>query len=130
KAEGKHKLVVSLDKDIPYFKLLMGFPSFYPQNKTSVEKYGSKYGTASKYMTYNGPFKMTKWTGSNLSWSLDKNENYLDKKSVKLDQINYKINKDNSTAYNLYQSKKLDETFLSTEQAKQLSNKSDYKVLK
>lgn len=40
KAEGKHKLVVSLDKDIPYFKLLMGFPSLYPQNKTSVEKYG------------------------------------------------------------------------------------------
>lgn len=130
KAEGKYKLVVSLDKDIPYFKLLMGFPSFYPQNKTSVEKYGSKYGTASKYMTYNGPFKMTKWTGSNLSWSLDKNENYWDKKSVKLDQINFKVNKDNSTAYNLYQSKKLDETFLSTEQAKQLSNKSDYKVLK
>ncbi|WP_405075967.1 peptide ABC transporter substrate-binding protein [Ligilactobacillus acidipiscis] len=130
KAQGDHKLVVSLDKEIPYFKLLMGFPSFFPQNKSAVEKYGSKYGTASKYMVYNGPFKMTAWTGSNLSWSLAKNSNYWDKESVKLDKINFKVNKDTSTAYNLYQSKKLDETFLSTEQAKQLSSKPDYQVLK
>ncbi|GBG93709.1 oligopeptide ABC transporter substrate-binding protein [Ligilactobacillus salitolerans] len=130
KADGKYKLVVTLDKKLPYFKLLMGFPSFFPQSKTAVDKYGSKYGTASKYMAYNGPFKMTGWTGSNLSWSLAKNSNYWDKKNVKLDQINFKVNKDTSTAYNLYQSKKLDETFLSTEQAKQLSSKPDYQVLK
>lgn len=49
KAEGDYKLVVTLDKKIPYFKLLMGFPSFFPQNQGAVEKYGSKYGTASKY---------------------------------------------------------------------------------
>lgn len=130
KADGKYKLVVTLDKKLPYFKLLMGFPSFFPQSKTAVDKYGSKYGTASKYMAYNGPFKMNGWTGSNLSWSLAKNSNYWDKKNVKLDQINFKVNKDTSTAYNLYQSKKLDETFLSTEQAKQLSSKPDYQVLK
>ena len=55
KAEGNNKLVVSLDKRIPYFKLLMGFPLFFPQQEKAVEKYGSKYGTASKYMVYNGP---------------------------------------------------------------------------
>ncbi len=130
KAEGKHKLVVTLDKKLPYFKLLMGFPSFFPQSKAAVDKYGSKYGTASKYMAYNGPFKLTSWTGSNLSWTLAKNNDYWDKKAVKLDKINFKVNKDNSTAYNLYQSKKLDEALLSTEQAKQLSSKPDYFVLK
>ncbi|KRM95505.1 oligopeptide-binding protein [Liquorilactobacillus aquaticus DSM 21051] len=122
KAEGNYKLVVTLDKKLPYFKLLMGFPSFYPQSQKAVEKYGSKYGTASKYMVYNGPYELTKWTGTNLSWTLKKNNDYWDKKNVKLSAINYKVNKSNTTAYNLYQSGKLDMTYLNAEQAKQMSN--------
>ena len=128
KADGDYKLVVTLDKQIPYFKLLMGFPTFFPQNQKAVEKYGSKYGTASKYMCYDGPFNLTKWTGTNLSWSLKKSDNYWDKKNVKLDSINFKVNKSNSTAYNLYQSGKLDATSLSAEQAKQLKGQSGYTV--
>ena len=89
KAKGKHQLVVTLEKNVPYFKLLLGFPSFFPQNESVVKEAGAKYGTASKYMAYNGPFKLNKWTGSNLSWSLDKNDKYWDKKAVKLDQINF-----------------------------------------
>ena len=46
KAEGDNKLVVTLDKRIPYFKLLMGFPLFFPQNQKVVEANGSKYGTS------------------------------------------------------------------------------------
>ena len=128
KADGDYKLVVTLDKQIPYFKLLMGFPTFFPQNQNAVEKYGSKYGTASKYMCYDGPFNLTKLTGTNLSWSLKKSDNYWDKKNVKLDSINFKVNKSNSTAYNLYQSGKLDATSLSAEQAKQLKGQSGYTV--
>lgn len=130
KADGKYKLTVTLSKKLPYFKLLMGFPSFFPQNQKAVEKYGKKYGTAAKYMVYDGPFKMTGWTGSNLKWSLVKNTNYWDKKHVKLDKINFMVNKSTTTSYNLYQSKKLDQTILSTEQAKQLSNDSAYTVIK
>ena len=87
KSVGQYKVVVTLTKKIPYFKLLMGFPSFFPQNKTAVEKYGKKYGTSSKYMVYDGPFKMTGWTGTNLSWTLSRNKNYWDKSHVKLDKI-------------------------------------------
>lgn len=130
KAEGKYKLVVTLEKKLPYFKLLMGFPVFFPQNQNVVEKYGKKYGTAAKYLVYNGPFKMEGWSGSNLSWKLVKNKNYWDKKDVKLSQINFSVNKSTTTSYNLYQSKKLDYTPLSTEQAKQLKGKDGYRVLK
>lgn len=126
KAEGDNKLVVTLDKRIPYFKLLMGFPLFYPQSQKAVEKYGSKYGTASKYMVYNGPFVQTGWTGSNLSWKLKKNNNYWDKKAVKLDTINYSVQKTPSTAYNLYQSNKIDAVVLDAQQTKQLKNNSGY----
>jgi len=130
KAVGKYKLVVNLEKQLPYFKLLMGFVVFAPQNQKAVEQYGGKYGTAAKYMCYDGPFKMTEWTGTNLKWKLVKNDNYWDKKNVKLSEINFSVNKSTTTSYNLYQSKKLDETILSPEQAKQLSSNADYSVLK
>lgn len=126
KAEGDHKLVVKLEKAVPYFKLLMGFPAFFPQNQKVVEKYGDKYGTNSKAMVYNGPFKLEDWTGSNLKWTLAKNDKYWDKKKVKLDAINYTVNKQPQTAYNLYQSGKVDATALGAEQAKQLKGKTGY----
>ena len=96
-AQGDYKLVVRLDKRIPYFKLLMGFPLFFPQQEKAVQKFGSKYGTASKYMVYNGPFVQKGWTGSNLSWKLVKNPNYWDKSAVKLKAINYSVQKTPST---------------------------------
>jgi oligopeptide transport system substrate-binding protein len=67
KAVGKYKLVITLERRIPYFDKLMGFAVFFPQSEKVVKKYGSKYGTASKYMIYNGPFVQKGWTVSNLS---------------------------------------------------------------
>ena len=129
KAEGKYKLVVTLDRRIAYFDKLMGFAVFFPQQEKAVKKYGSKYGTASKYMAYNGPYKQTGWTGSNLTWKLVKNKNYWDAKDVKLDAIKYSVQKSPSTAYNLYQSKKLDYTSLDASQTKQLKNDPAYRSL-
>lgn len=128
KAEGNNKLVVTLDKRIPYFKLLMGFPLFFPQNQKFVEKTGSKYGTSSKYTLANGPFVQKGWTGSNLNWKLVKNNTYWDKNKVKLDQINFSVQKTPSTAYNLYQSNKLDATSLDINESKQLKGKSGWTV--
>lgn len=128
KAEGDNKLVVTLDKRIPYFKLLMGFPLFFPQNQKVVEANGSKYGTSSKTTAFNGPFVQKGWTGSNLSWKLVKNKNYWDKKNVKLDAINYSVQKTPSTDYNLYQSGKLDVALLAPQATKQLKNQSGYTI--
>ena len=129
KAVGKYKLVVTLDRRIPYFNNLMAFGSFFPQNEKAVKKYGSKYGTASKYMVYNGPYIMSGWSGSNLSWKLKKNPYYWDKKNVKLDTITWSVQKTPSTAYNLYQSNKLDYTGLDASQTKQLKNQKGYVTL-
>ncbi|WP_367365304.1 peptide ABC transporter substrate-binding protein [Pediococcus parvulus] len=126
KATGKYKLTVTLDTPIPYFKLLMGFPSFFPQNQKVVEKYGSKYGSSSKDMVYDGPFIQKGWTGSNLSWKMIKNPNYWDKTSVKLTQMNFQVIKDTTTGLNLYNSKKLDETTLSGSQVAQYKNNKNF----
>ena len=129
KAKGKYKLVITLERRIAYFDKLMGFAVFFPQSEKAVTKYGSKYGTASKYMLYNGPFKQTGWTGSNLSWKMVKNPYYWDKKNVKLDTITWSVQKTPSTAYNLYQSNKLDYTNLDASQTKQLKNQKGYVTL-
>ena len=129
KAVGKYKLVVTLERRIAYFDKLMGFAVFFPQSEKAVTKYGSKYGTASKYMLYNGPFKQTGWTGSNLSWKMVKNPYYWDKKNVKLDTITWSVQKTPSTSYNLYQSNKLDYTGLDASQTKQLKNQKGYVTL-
>lgn len=126
KATGKYKLTVTLDTPIPYFKLLMGFPSFFPQNKKTVDKYGSKYGSTSKDMVYDGPFVQKGWTGSNLSWKLVNNSNYWDKSDVKLDQMNFQVIKDTTTGLNLYNSKKLDTVTLSGSQVAQYQSNKNF----
>lgn len=126
KATDDHTLVVTLDKKIPYFKSLVATQIFSPQNQKVVEKYGKKYGTEAKYSVSNGPFKVTGWNGSNQKWSLVKNNNYWDKKAVKLDKVNFQVAKTTSTSYSMYQQGDLDETMLSTEQARQLKGKNDF----
>lgn len=129
KADGDYKLVVTLDRRIPYFKNLMAFALFFPQSEKAVKKYGSNYGTASKYMLYNGPYVQKGWTGSNLSWKMVKNKYYWDKKNVKIQQIDWSVQKTPSTAYNLYQSNKLDALSLDSSQTKQLSKKPGFQLI-
>ena len=126
KALTKNKLQIKLVRPVSYFKLLLAFPLFFPENQQFIEKVGSKYGTAAKYTISSGPFKLTKWTGSNKQFTLVKNQNYWDKKNVKLDKVNETISETSSTAYNLYQAGKLDETYLTGEQVKANKGKSTF----
>lgn len=125
KANGKYQLTVTLEQRIPYFKLLMGFPVFFPQNAKTVNKYGSKYGTSSGTQVYNGPFTLKKWTGTNLNWTLKKNNTYWDKQHVKLDNVKFKVVKDPSTGLNLFNQDNLDMAQLSATQSKQMKKKKD-----
>ena len=122
KADGNYKLTVTLEKPIQYFKLLMGFVVFFPQNQHAVEKYGKQYGTSSSKMVYNGPFKMTGWQGTNATWTLVKNNQYWDKKNVHLTKIKDQVVKSTTTAFNLFQSGKLDMATLSGQQVKNEKN--------
>ncbi|ARD07465.1 peptide ABC transporter substrate-binding protein (plasmid) [Lactobacillus amylolyticus] len=126
-APNKRTVVVKLTRPIAYFKVLMAYPLFGPQDAKVVKKYGSKYATKSQYQVYSGPFKITGWNGTNDSWSFVKNKNYWDKKAVKLNKINYEVVKSNNTGYQLYQQGKLDLTPLSSEQVKNLKSNKDFK---
>lgn len=102
--------MVKLVHPVSYFKTTVA-SGMYPVSKTAVEKFGKKYGTASKNQYYDGPFVQKGWTGSNQTWKLVKNKYYWDKQAVKLQTVNYSVDKTASTDYNLYQSKKLDAAF-------------------
>ncbi|NLR08855.1 MULTISPECIES: peptide ABC transporter substrate-binding protein [Lactobacillaceae] len=126
KAEGNYKLVVTLSQATSYFPSLAASPMFFPQNQSVVQKYGKKYATNAKSNVYNGPFKLTYWTGTSDNWTLSKNTKYWNAKNVKLKKINFKTMKDPQTSLSQYQSGKLDATYLSGQQPKNYKNSKQY----
>ena len=126
-APDKRTVVIKLDKPIAYFKVLMAYPLFGPQNKKIVDKYGQRYGTKSQYMVYSGPFKIKNWTGTGNKWQLVKNDNYWDHKVVKLKKVNYTVVSNPTTGQELYEQNKLDLTPLTSQQVKNFKNKKEFK---
>ncbi|MEE5988318.1 peptide ABC transporter substrate-binding protein [Ligilactobacillus equi] len=126
KALDDYHLQIKLTKPVPYFKTLLAFPLFFPQNENAVKKFGDKYGTQAKYQVFLGPYRLTKWTGSNKKWTLVKNNTYWDKKNVHLKEINSLVTESTTTSYNLFQSNKADETLLSGAQVAANKNNEAY----
>lgn len=119
KAVDEKTLEVTLEKPIPYFLSLMSFGTFLPQNEEFVTTQGENYAKNSEALLYNGPFTLAKWDGTGLSWQLLKNEEYWDKETVKLTEINYDVVKETATAVNLYTNGEKDRVTLSGEYAMQ-----------
>lgn len=126
-APNKSTVVIKLNKPIAYFKVLMAYPLFGPQDQKVVQKYGKKFGTKASYQVYSGPFKVVGWNGTNDTWSFVKNKNYWDKSKVKLNKITYQVTKSNDTGYQLYEQKKLDMVPLDSTQVKNLKNRPGFK---
>ncbi|UQS82034.1 peptide ABC transporter substrate-binding protein [Bombilactobacillus folatiphilus] len=130
KALNAHTLQVTLEKPIPYFNQLMTGSQFYPQNPRTVKKWGKKYGTSSKALVFNGPYKLVNWSNSDNTWKEVKNDQYWDAKNVKVHALKYQVVKDASTALNLYQSNKLDRAELTGDTSKQMKGSKGYSVQK
>jgi len=126
-AKNAQTVVVKLDKPIAYFKILMAYPLFAPQNEKVVNKYGKKYATKSEYMVYSGPFKISNWSGTGNTWSFVKNNHYWDKKVVKLNKVNFQVVTNPQTGLSLYQNDKLDFANLTNEQVKNYKNDKAFK---
>lgn len=121
-AEDEKTLVVTLERPTPYFMSLMAFGTFYPQNEEFVTEKGDDYASNSDNLLYNGPFVLTNWDGTGLTWTMEKNEEYWDAETVTLETINVDVVKETSTALNLYQSGEKDRVGLSGEFAMQYAD--------
>ncbi|MGG2065125.1 peptide ABC transporter substrate-binding protein [Bacillus sp. S14(2024)] len=124
KAVDDYTLEVQLDNPVPYFVELTTFGSFYPLNEKVVKEKGEKYGLEADSIVYNGPFAMTEWKHEQ-GWKLKKNDQYWDKKSVKLEEINFSVVKELSTRVNLYESGQADRVTLAAEYVDKYKSKKD-----
>lgn len=106
-------LVVELEKPVPYFESLLTLAMYLPQNEEYVTEHEGDYATNSDTLLYNGPFELTEWDGTGLTWSLVKNESYWDAETVQLDRIDFDVVKETSTALNLYDAGEIDRMRLS-----------------
>lgn len=112
-ATDDQTLVVELEKPVPYFESLLTLAMFLPQNEAYVTEHEGDYATNSDTLLYNGPFELTEWDGTGLTWSLVKNEEYWDAETVQLDRIDVDVVKETSTALNLYDAGEVDRMRLS-----------------
>ncbi|MBJ8028930.1 peptide ABC transporter substrate-binding protein [Bacillus cereus group sp. N21] len=124
KAVDDYTLEVELESAVPYFLNLTAFVSYYPLNEKFVKEKGDKYGLESDTVVYNGPFALTDWKHEE-GWKLKKNDNYWDKKNVKLEEINYSVVKDAATRVNLYDSGQIDFSLLTGEFVDKYKSKKD-----
>ncbi|MDN7226178.1 peptide ABC transporter substrate-binding protein [Planococcus sp. N064] len=115
-------LVVTLERPVPYFLSLMSFGTFLPQKEAFVTEKGGAYASNSDNLLFNGPFILTNWDGTGLTWSMEKNPEYWDAETVKLETINVDVVKDAGTGLNLYNSGEKDRTTLSGEFAMQYAD--------
>lgn len=113
KAIDEKTLEVTLESANPLFQMLLTFPTFLPQNQKYVEEKGDQYALEAGDILFNGPFKLIEWTHEQ-GWKYEKNEDYWDADSVKLDKINVYVVKDPSTGVNLYETNKVDRVTLTS----------------
>ncbi|WP_409304655.1 peptide ABC transporter substrate-binding protein [Peribacillus sp. SCS-155] len=87
-----------------FVKSYLAFPTFYPQNEKFVTEKGKDYAKNAENLLYNGPFKLTQWKGATASeWVYEKNENYWDAKTVKLEKISFNVVKDPNSMVNAFE---------------------------
>lgn len=99
-------LEVTLENPTPYFLELTAFYTYYPVDKKVVEA-NPKWANEAATHVSNGPFKMKSWEHKS-KIVLEKNENYWDKDAVKLDQIDFAMIEDDSTALSMFENGELD----------------------
>lgn len=121
-AKDEKTLVVTLERPVPYFMSLMAFGTFLPQKEAFVTEKGDAYASNSENLLYNGPFTLTNWDGTGLTWTMEKNPEYWDAETVKLDKINVDVVKESGTGVNLYTSGEKDRAGLSGEYAMQYAD--------
>lgn len=114
KATDDKTLVVELEKPCPYFLQLTSFATYLPMNEKFVTSKGDKYALEAESLVFNGPFKLSSWQHDQ-GWTYVKNTDYWDAGTVKLDEIDVKVVKDQATAVNLYEGGQVDRTGLTAE---------------
>ncbi|WP_019241280.1 MULTISPECIES: peptide ABC transporter substrate-binding protein [Bacillus] len=110
-AVDDNTLKVTMEKPmtVEFFKGLMAFGTFMPQNEKFVTEQGAKFATTAASSLSNGPFKLTEWEGPTATkWVIEKNDKYHGAKDVVLTKISFNVVKDPQTSVNLIETGEAD----------------------
>jgi oligopeptide transport system substrate-binding protein len=107
KAVDEKTLEVTLENPTPYFLELTAFYTFFPVNSKVATENPNWYTEAGDSYVSNGPFKLAEWEHSS-NIVLEKNEDYWDAKTVKLEKVQMSIINDANTELSMFDNGELD----------------------
>ena len=107
KAVDDKTLTIELQNPTSYFTGMLSMSVFLPVRQDIVEKYGNEFSITADKNVYCGPFVVTDWKHED-KVLLAKNENYWDKDSIKLDEVEVYTVTDPMTAVAMYEQGQLD----------------------
>jgi len=108
-AKDPKTLVVTLEYQTPYFLGLTAFPTYHPVDQKVVEK-NPDWDTKPETYISDGPFKLTAWNHGDKIVA-EKNPNYWDAASVKVDKIEFYMVESGSTELTMWETGQIDITY-------------------
>lgn len=122
-AKDDKTLEVTLTAPTGFFLHVISNPAFFPVNEKVAEENPKWYAEVDSFVA-NGPFKMEAWDHDS-KIVMVKNDQYWDKDTVKLDEVDWAMVSETNTEYQMFQSDKLDMTEIPSAMADQLIDGDD-----
>nr|WP_319488942.1 peptide ABC transporter substrate-binding protein [uncultured Caproiciproducens sp.] len=120
-------LVVKLKAPTPYFLFLTTFVPYYALDMNFVAAQGKNYAIGKDNLVFSGPYTISQYDAA-AGLTLVKNPTYWDAANVKVDTINIKIIKEQSTALNLYKAGQLSRVQLSAADVPSYKDNAEFKT--
>ncbi|MBQ3136615.1 MAG: peptide ABC transporter substrate-binding protein [Clostridia bacterium] len=127
KAVDDYTLRITLSQADPDFLYTLLESYCMPCNEEFFEKTGGRYGLATRYLIYNGPFYINNWA-DDISVSVRKSDTYHSADSVMPASVYFSINNEQPTRLKKLTDSTYSVTPLTKAQAEELSKKKHYTV--
>lgn len=127
KATDDYTLKITLSQPDPDFLYTLLESYCMPCNEEFFGKTGGRYGLATRYLIYNGPFYINNWA-DDISISVRKSDAYHSTDSVMPASVYYSMNNEQPTRLKKLTDSTYSVTPLTEEQAAELSKKKHYTV--
>ncbi|MCL2322605.1 MAG: peptide ABC transporter substrate-binding protein [Oscillospiraceae bacterium] len=130
KALGDLDLEITLNSPVPYFLELLTNEIFMPLREDIISKVNEENDSWTydpKTCITNGPFKLKEWTKDSLL-VVSRNEEFLNSKNIKLEDITFKIIKDENAAISSFINDEID--FIKNPPISSISELTDKKAYK
>ncbi len=127
KAADDYTLQITLSQPDPDFLYTLLESYCMPCNEEFFEKTGGRYGLATRYLIYNGPFYINNWA-DDVSVSMRKSDTYHSADTVMPASVYYSINNEQPTRLKKLTDSTYSVTPLTQSQADELSQKKNYSV--